>query len=319
MSAVLRTMTSTAMSAKPGFDPFWLWQDVVQQAARLLDWGPKRGDPENPSALMTKVSELVTLIEFLTEQDADVGIFELMQIDMSSYVVAHHVQTVFLCGLIANKLGLPEARRNSLCRAAFTMNVSAMSLQESLSKQMGPITPEQKIQMTGHGPRSRALLQNFGVTDPDWLQAVQEHHPEILPAGQVVCELVNIIHHADIYLAKISPRAYRPAKTADLAAKELLTSPAADRRIVSILIKEFGIYPPGSYVALANGETAIVVRRREKAHTPMVYAISKGNVIHHTPVERDTALAPFAITGIVQRSEVKASINRAALLGYHHV
>ena len=319
MAAVQRAMTFPEAVAKPGFDPFWLWQDVVQQAARLLEWGLKRREPANPSALMSELTELVSLIEFLTEQDTDVGIFELMQIDMSSYVVAHHVQTVFLCGLIANKLGLPEARRHSLCRAAFTMNVSEMPLQETLSRQVGPITATQKTQMTGHGPRSRALLQHFGVTDPDWLQAVQEHHPEILPAGQAMSELANIIHHADIYLAKISPRAYRPAKTADIAAKELLTSPAVDRRIVSILIKEFGIYPPGSYVALANGETAIVVRRRDKAHTPLVFAISKDNVIHHTPIERDTAQPAFAVAGIVQRSAVKASINRAALLGYHHV
>ncbi|MFN7369254.1 MAG: hypothetical protein ACK5SG_03355, partial [Burkholderiales bacterium] len=49
--------------------------------------------------------------------------------------------------------------------------------------------------------------------------------------------------------------------------------------IATILIKEIGIYPPGSFVKLANGETAIVVRRGEAANSPVVAALSSGSGI----------------------------------------
>lgn len=310
-----------AVAAAPSrgqFDPFWLWTDVAAQAERLLAWGIAGHQPENSATLLTGIDTLVSLIEFLTEQDCDVGICEMMQVDLSNYVVAHHVQTVFLCGLIANRLGLTPARRQSLCRAAFTMNFAALRLHDILSRQVGRISDEQKAQMTGHGARGRALLERLGVRDEEWLRAVAEHHPEALAPGQTASELASIVHHADIYLAKISPRAYRPAKTADVAAKELLTSPGADRRIVSILIKEFGIYPPGSYVALANGETAIVARRRDKAHAPQVFALLRDGRAYARPLERDSAQAEFAITGIVQREQVRVSIDRATLFGYTH-
>lgn len=309
---------AAAMSTRGQFDPFWLWGDVATQAERLLAWGIAGRPPENPATLLGDIDTLVSLIEFLTEQDCDVGICEMMQVDMSRYVVAHHIQTVFLCGLIANRLGLPPARRQSLCRAAFTMNFAALRLHDILSRQMGRISDEQKAQMTGHGARGRAMLERLGVRDQDWLRAVAEHHPEALAPGQSASELASIVHHADIYLAKISPRAYRPAKTADVAAKELLTSPGADRRIVSLLIKEFGIYPPGSYVALASGETAIVARRRDKAHAPQVFALLREGRAYAQPVERDSAVAEFAISGIVQREQVRVPVNRALLFGYPH-
>ena len=50
-----------------------------------------------------------------------------------------------------------------------------------------------------------------------------------------------------------------------------------------------------------------------------MHALCQGNVIHHTPIERDTRDAAFAVTGIVQRDAVRVSVNHAALLGYHHV
>jgi hypothetical protein len=79
----------------------------------------------------------------------------------------------------------------------------------------------------------------------------------------------------DIYCAKISPRAYRPAVLPPLAAKELYAQERAGTDVFAdALIKQSGIHMPGGFVKLASGETAIVVggglNRRDQARAEEV-------------------------------------------------
>ncbi len=64
------------------------------------------------------------------------------------------------------------------------------------------------------------------------------------------------------------------------------------------LIRELGLYPPGDFVQLANGEQGIVVRRGAEARTPLVAAVTDTQARSvTTTVQRDTAQPEFAITG----------------------
>jgi hypothetical protein len=83
------------------------------------------------------------------------------------------------------------------------------------------------------------------------------------------------------------------------AARDLYTQSKANP-LAAVLIKEFGIYPPGCFVKLASGETAIVVKRGASANAPLVAALTNrnGDVLSQ-PIPRDTSLAANAIASTI--------------------
>ena len=91
----------------------------------------------------------------------------------------------------------------------------------------------------------------------------------------------------------------------------------ADNPYAAAIIKEMGIYPPGSFVKLANGDTAVVVRKGDTAVTPQVHSlISADGWVFPDSKLRDTAKAEFKVTASVPRGNVMLTLNRAKLFGY---
>jgi hypothetical protein len=80
--------------------------------------------------------------------------------------------------------------------------------------------------------------------------------------------------------------------------------------LAAVLIKEFGIYPPGCFVKLASGETAIVIKRGVSANAPIVAALTNrnGDVLNQ-PVSRDTAVPANAITSTIPDKAVMVRLN----------
>ena len=294
------------------FDTFTLWEKLSKISARL-----NTAYLNTPSAeLLTSLDEALVIIDALLDKTPDAAIFEMFQMDMSNYVVAHNHQTTFLVMMIAKRMGWDTKKIRTLARAAATMNIAVLELQSILAIQKEPMRHAQREQMRNHGPRAREILAQMGVTNQDWLRAVAEHHPDILPIGQPPSEMANIIHHADVYLAKISPRATRSAKLPNIAAKEMMQGKTFSAEIVATIIKEIGIYPPGIHVKLANGDTGIVTVRGKQAHTPTVFSLSNGaGLPMMEPVRRDTSTAAFAITSIVPKNKVMVTLNRSKLFG----
>jgi hypothetical protein len=292
------------------FDPFSLWENLRRKATRfgIIDLH------KSPVEAFGEFNESVAIVESLVDKSPDAAIFELIQMDISNYVSAHNLQTAFLVALIAKRLNWAPGKIRMLCRAAATMNVAVLDLQTVLSAQKEPMTSEQRDAMRNHGLRGRKLLEQLGVRDLDWLQAVEQHHPEDLPPGEKPSEMAEIIHHADVYLAKITSRAYRAGQSPNVAAKEMLQDKTLNQAISATIIKEIGIYPPGSYVKLANGETAVVTQRGTQAHSPIVFSLSNGSGMPLIePIQRDTRTQNFAITAIVPMEKVMVTINRAKL------
>jgi hypothetical protein len=118
------------------------------------------------------------------------------------------------------------------------------------------------------------MLAEAGIQDEAWLQAVRLHHElpdgSGYPAGtSESSELAEMLRFADVYTARLSDRADRPAISARQAGRELHQMAAASP-LAGALIKAFGIFPPGSVVRLVSGEMGIVVRNGEKAYHPHV-------------------------------------------------
>lgn len=73
-----------------------------------------------------------------------------------------------------------------------------------------------------------------------------------------------------------------------------------------MIIKEFGIYPPGAYVKLATDEVAVVTERGATANAPIVMAITNKNGDPLAlPSRRDTSLVGTKIVSTVEEDLIR--------------
>ena len=302
----------------PCANPFDLWEQLSQRLSQVLRSSTSEAD------FPGRLAELARQLVGLGRQDADIGIYLILRQDPNRhalYGVTHSVHTALVGLLMAQRLGWDDARLSTLVKAALTMNIAMIDLQGRLAAQAIPLTEAQQAEVRGHPLAGVAMLQAAGVDDAEWLRTVAEHHERPGGAGYPralteVSTLARALNHADVFTAKISLRAGRPQLPADRAARELFMEGQGDE-LAAALIKEFGIYPPGSFVKLHSGETAVVVRRGSHANTPLVACLTnrRGDALLD-PVRRDTAQREFAIVGIVPDRNVLVRLPAEKLYGF---
>jgi hypothetical protein len=153
------------------------------------------------------------------------------------------------------------------------------------------------------------------MDDVQMFNIILQHHERIDGAGYPAKLMGDKIHQgakvvalADMYAAMITPRAYREPIMAQSAMKEIFTSrgKSVDDHLTQVLIREVGVYPPGSFVKLINGDTAIVIKRAivkkdRKATAPVVACIigPRGGLYENPPL-RDSNLDMYKITSMAK-------------------
>lgn len=247
----------------------------------------------------------------LVERQPDAALFHAVRQDdkrYALYALTHALHAATVVQLAARQLGWPAPQVRSAVLAALTMNAAIVELQGRMAEQKEPASKAQFEQIRAHPHRSADLLAAAGITDEAWLQAVRDHHERKsggYPRGVEPGEVARLVRAADVYTAKISPRAIRAAQTPQLAARQLFQEEGGGP-LAAALIKAVGVYPPGDLVTLKNGETAIVVMRSAVGNAPQVAALlsAQGKPINGAP-RRDTSQPEAAIAGpLVDRSRV---------------
>lgn len=116
-----------------------------------------------------------------------------------------------------------------------------------------------------------------------------------------------MLHYVDVYLAKLSPRATRAAMAVHIAAREFhVSAGGSDNPYVSAILDEMGVFPPGTFVKLRNGETALVLRRGPTPEAPVTHSLlSPDAQPMPTPTARDTTLAEYKVVAALPRGQVK--------------
>jgi hypothetical protein len=240
--------------------------------------------------------------------------------DAQRYSVTHALLVTVVCDLAAPFLpDCSEELRRSLRQAALTMNIGMTRLQDQLALQHGPLTADQRTLIQGHASRSSELLQEMGVADEAWLEAVTHHHdapPGALAEQSPAMQLARLIQRADMFAARMSPRKLRAALSANVAAKgAYLDERKQPDQAGSLVIKALGIYPAGSYVQLANGELAVVLRRGTAANKPLVAAVADSHGSPYIqPSPRTTETKANAVVRGVPPSEIRVRVPIERLL-----
>lgn len=307
-------MSSTAWHDPAAPDPFSVWHGVHARLARLLR---QPGEPTFPAELDAACEVVLQAVDATPEA----SLFEVIHgEEIAGYAVAHSLQTAFVAALAAQRLGWSLRERQVLVRAALTMNIAMLDLQDTLVRQATPPTLKQRQEIDHHPERGRALLEAAGVTDAEVLHTVAHHHVTLgghaLPADRSgISPLACLVHYADVYLAKLSPRATRAAIAVNVAARELQSSAGGSANpYVGAIVQAVGIYPPGTFVKLRNGDTAVVLRRGQAADTPLVSSLLREDGTPYLMTQStDTTGPDHKVVAALPRGQVMLRLNRRHL------
>ena len=292
------------------------WFDMQLMANALLR-------ETNPVQFLQKLDRVTARLVRYTSRNPDGTLFALIHLaatEVRMYSATHAMLVSVMCALAAREvLGWSDDAIATLGCAALTMNIGMTELQDRLAQQAEAVSDAQRRQIESHADRSADILINLGVSDTSWLQAVREHHTPISGALAGRSEgnsLARVIQRADMFAARLSPRASRvPVPPAAAMQACYFDEERKIDEAGAALIKAVGIYSPGSYVKLVTHEVGVVVRRGGNTTTPRVAVlINKNGMPIGDLILRDTAVRDYRIVASVAHRDVKVKVTLDRLL-----
>ncbi len=299
---IVRASAARALATAPQLSLFDRWERLLWQFDKLTRALIRHEQPGSA------VLPFCATLQALVNRDPDVALFLCVRQEdrrFALYPLRHSIHCAVLATLTARQLGWDEAKSATIGNAALTMNLSVFELQASMAEQDTPPTKKQLEQIRAHPQASVALLRAAGVNDEDWLAAVGDHHERIggggYPRGHAdVGAPAQVLRAADVYMAKISPRAKRPPMAPQAATRQWFAEHPGDP-LAMAMVKSVGAHPPGSLVQLKSGEIGIAIRRPATGTHPLVATLSDKNGRPNGETHRrDTAQPEFAIQGPLQ-------------------
>lgn len=290
------------------------WDQAKRQWAMLL----RQDAPD--ATWLAQFEAAAQRLRVLVRRDADAALYLLLQAaddDLDRYSAHHAMLCAVVCQLCAQGQSLAANETDALWRAALSMNLALTVTQDSLARQVGPLSAAQREQVDAHAEAGARLLAEAGVTDALWLALVRRHHEHGDAAAALPAErLVGLLHRVDVYTAKLSRRATREPTSPAISARDAcLDAEGKPDAIGGALLRTIGLYPPGCFVQLAGGEVGVVIRRGAKAHTPVVAALRRPDGgLYLQPLRRDTSTARYAITRGVNAKAVRVHMNHQRTL-----
>lgn len=258
-------------------DLLGLWSDLESGLAMLLT------HPTSVQEFAPRVRQYDRWMQDLLGMDTDVGLYLLFQLATTSlvgYSASHALVCAVLCDLIASDFALPVQQRDSLVRAAMTMNMSMTMLQNDMARQTDRPSPQQHAEIDAHQAQSVQILKDKGIDDALWLETVLHHHTPVdtpnVPLSMLVPSrrLACILQVVDRYAAMISPRESREGRSAAQSVQDILQGSASQSGAVGqALVRVVGLSPPGTFVQLDDNRIAIVTRRSETINQPDVAVV----------------------------------------------
>jgi HD-GYP domain-containing protein (c-di-GMP phosphodiesterase class II) len=278
-----------------------------------------------PDFNIVHFDELCIAIQGMCAEDADAALAAIHLDHDGKYAVRHLIHSALLVELVTNRMGKSPDERQRLIAATLTANVGMLDLQERLMKQDG-ISSSQRDEINRHPEEGVTMLRLAGVQDELWLELVLQHHERLDGSGyprglrgDEITEDARIMAIADIYHAKISERMHRAGMLPTDALRQVLLGQGndIDSGLSEVFIKELGVYPPGAFVRLANGDIAVVTHRGQEGVSPRVASIiTPRGVAYPRPLPRDPAVKEWSIKEIVARDEPLLLTDLLPLWGY---
>jgi len=299
-----------------------LWADLESGLAMVL------GNPLIIPDFERKLRQYDRWMQDLLRQDTDTALYLLFQLATNAsvgYSALHALISAVICHLTATELKLPQEERDSLVFAAMTMNIAMTRLQDELAAQLDKPSPQQQASIQAHAFSGRLMLLDMGVEDMLWVNVVAAHHDLVTPVETELAQwtpvdrLAHILRTVDRYAAMISPRKTRAGRTATESIRSIMTrpegTPATRDPVGFALVRATGLCPPGTYVRMDNGDTAVVLRRSATPNHPLVATVLNrvGEAFSPPRLHRTATSSPLIQAALTQDA-IKIRINHQSLL-----
>jgi len=292
------------------------WLDLQSQSHAMLR-------DTHGETFLPRLQRLQNDLDRFTLRNPDGTLFALIHLagsEIQKYSATHAMLVCVICTLAARDVLKWSADQvSTMCSAALTMNIGMTELQDRLAVQKSPPTPEQVKRIEVHAAKSVDLLQEMGVSNTIWLEAVISHRvnaPGPLAGRSDGQRIGRLIQRADMFAARMSPRASRPSEAPSTAMQSCYFD--ENRQIDeagAAIIKAVGIYSPGTFVRLSTNEIAVVIKRGLNTTMPRVAVlINRQGMVTGEPILRDTSLAEFRIVASVPHRDVRVNHNLDRLL-----
>ncbi|SEI45037.1 HD domain-containing protein [Allopseudospirillum japonicum] len=302
-------------------NPFAEFDELCLKLEEVFKYIEEKDTPPE-GAVQKRIFDICTHIQGLCYYDADALLGAVHLSDNYPYHIHHPMQMAVLAELIAARLELEQEERLALLAASLTCNIAMNPYQCKLHMQRNPLNEQQRRVINKHPQQSVAILRKAGVENDLWLELILQHHEKLdgtgYPrglSGDDVLVKARIIALTDVYTAMITPRPYRQAIGHRLSLRELFIKRGQvyDEKLTMLFLQELGLYPPGVYVRLENGELAVVVGRTDDPKSPLVASIRKPDGdLFLSPRRRNTSTEGFNIQAAVTE---RLKINPALLWG----
>jgi len=282
-------------------------------------------EEKNPDCV-DKINNLAKDILNLCAKEPDAVLAAVHLNQDLTYVYFHPLQCAYLSVLIARRAGFTDVECYSLAAAAILANVGMRYTQDKLYAQQDPVTDAQQKIIKQHCNKSVDMLREVGFNNEDVLSIIAEHHERCDGSGYPnalkrddICRGALVLAVTDRYSAMISGRAYRPPSSVKDSLQHLFMDKGHHYEVQFslLLIKELTVFPPGCFVKLTNGETAIVVYRGKMSPMePFLKSVLGQNGEQYAnPLVRDLSVHKFEIETICPYESDKP-LNYGKIWGY---
>ncbi len=260
------------------------------------------------------VNQIAVDLQGICERYPDPLLAAMQLSEDGEYSLLHPLHAAVLCELMARRMQIKREERTRIVAGALVHDVGILDIQDRLQEQEGPLTAIQRKLVNRHPQKGAEMLVKLGIRDRMLLGTVLYHHERAdgsgYPSGlkgDAIPIHARILSIADIYTAMIRPRAYRSALLAVKALNSIFAERSAtiDPALVQIFISEIGIFPPGAFVRLNNGETAIITARGSDPHHPkLATVIGSDGAQLMKAMERDSRNKTFSIVQMVPHKKI---------------
>ena len=296
--------------------------DQWESLAVSLDAALREARPQ--AEFIVRVRHLQERASRLGQRHVDSSLYHLIHTaghSLEKYSSHHALLVMLVSEQAAQLLGWSDEAVRSLGCAALTMNVAMAGLQDQLADSDLPLTAGTRALIDRHPEQGAELLREAGVDDALWCEAVRLHHDRgdaerALADLPEECRLARLLRRADIFTAKISRRRSRAPMSPVQAAREAcLGADGQPDEVGGALLRATGLYPPGSFVELANGERGVVVSRGRRANLPWVASlVASSGMPLGEPALRDTLEARYAVRSAVASASIRVRPDHQRIL-----
>ena len=268
--------------------------------------------------LVARIRQFASKIQALCKDDTASSLAAPHLDYVNPYVIVHQVMGAVLTELIARRGGLEAEERLPLVCAALTRDIGMFGVQDELDRCDGPLSESLKRAVFEHPLSGTEILRRSGVQDKAWLDAVEQHHERLNGSGyprriqgEDVSRGGRVLAIADTYSAMTKPRPYRNKEHfAQNALRDIYLQKDVnlDGDLIQAMIREIGIFPPGSIVKLKSGEVAVIKHCTHKPAEAVVYTVydQRGMPLLE-PIRREAANPNCEIVSMVPFTECRSA------------